>query len=217
VPAGRKVSYPVRFAYVNSITAWWPATAIAAALGVPGYAKAHTYNYIALAFWSDIGPLDVAHVWQNPTYFMGTDSIFGKTDSAIRAALKKAYNNGGVKILVSAFGATEMPTGKDPIALATKLAKFVTDYDLDGCDIDYEDNEAMEAGKGEDWLISFTTKLRSLLPNKIITHAPQGPYFKNDYYPKGGYVTVHQKVGSMIDFYNVQFYNQGNTQYNSYE
>jgi len=75
----------------------------------------------------------------------------------------------------------------------------------------------MEAGTGEDWLIRFTTKLRSLLPNKIITHAPQGPYFKNDYYPKGGYVTVHQKVGSMIDFYNVQFYNQGNTQYNSYE
>lgn len=36
----------------------------------------------------------------------------------------------------------------------------------------------MEAGKGEDWLISFQTKLRQLLPNHIITHAPQGPYFK---------------------------------------
>jgi len=30
-----------------------------------------------------------------------------------------------------------MPTNKDPEALATKLAKFVNDYDLDGCDIDY--------------------------------------------------------------------------------
>jgi len=49
---------------------------------------------------------------------------------------------------------------------------------LDGVDIDWEDNSAMEAGKGEDWLISFQTKLRQLLPNHVISHAPQGPYFK---------------------------------------
>lgn len=45
--------------------------------------------------------------------------------------------------MVSAFGATDMPTSKDPIAVANDLAKFVLDYNLDGCDIDYEDNEAM--------------------------------------------------------------------------
>ena len=33
-----------------------------------------------------------------------------------------------------------MPTGNDPLDVATRLAKFVTDYNLDGCDIDYEDN-----------------------------------------------------------------------------
>ena len=119
--------------------------------------------------------------------------------------------------MVSAFGATEMPTHTDPVTTAQGLAQFVKDYDLDGADIDYEDNEAMEAGKGEAWLISFTKELRRQLPNHIITHAPQGPYFKDEYYPQGGYVTVHQEVGDLIDFYNVQFYNQGNTQYNSYE
>ena len=62
--------------------------------------------------------------------------------------------------MVSAFGATNMPTHTDPVDTATKLAKFVTDYSLDGADIDYEDNEAMEAGKGEEWLIAFTRKLR---------------------------------------------------------
>lgn len=41
-----------------------------------------------------------------------------------------------------------MPTDKDPLDTANKLAKFVTDFGFDGCDIDYEDNEAMEAGKG---------------------------------------------------------------------
>lgn len=41
-----------------------------------------------------------------------------------------------------------MPTGKDPVNIANKLAKFVLDLNFDGCDIDYEDNDAMEAGKG---------------------------------------------------------------------
>lgn len=138
------MSYPVRFVYINFINVWWPATSIAAALGVPGYAAKHSYNYIALAFWSyQNGPIDIANIWVKPTYFMGTDSVFGSTDAAIRANLKKAYNNGGVRILVSAFGSTEMPTNQDPVDVAAKLARFVLDYDLDGCDIDYEDNHAM--------------------------------------------------------------------------
>lgn len=56
-----------------------------------------------------------------------------------------------------------------------------------------------------------------MLPTHIITHAPQAPYFKKEYYPKGGYVTVNSQVGSLIDFYNVQFYNQGDTRYNTYD
>ncbi len=30
-------------------------------------------------------------------------------------------------------------------------------------------------------------------------------------------MTVHRKVGLTIDFYNVQFYNQGDTKYDTYE
>lgn len=88
---------------------------------------------------------------------------------------------------------------------------------LDGVDIDWEDNAAMEAGKGEQWLIAFTQRLRSMLPNHIITHAPQAPYFCAERYKNGGYVNIHQQVGSLIDFYNVQFYNQGNNRYDTYE
>ncbi len=217
LPATGRISYPIRFTYVNFINGWWPASTIAAGMAVPGFAKSHTYNYVALAFWSYNGALDIAKVWENPTMFMGAESSLGKTNQEIRASLKKAYNDNGVKVLVSAFGATEMPTSRDPVDVANKLAKFVTDYNLDGCDIDYEDNDAMEAGKGEAWLIAFTRRLRELLPTQIITHAPQAPYFKSEYYPKGGYVTVHREVGNLIDFYNVQFYNQGDTRYNSYD
>lgn len=66
-------------------------------------------------------------------------------------------------------------------------------------------------------MISLTKQLRSKLPNHIITHAPQAPYFKSEYYPKGGYITVNKEVGNLIDFYNIQFYNQGDTKYNSYD
>lgn len=58
--------------------------------------------------------------------------------------------------------------------------------------------------------------LRSRLPAAIITHAPQAPYFGGiALYPNNGYLAVEQRVGSMIQFYNVQFYNQGSTPYNT--
>ena len=50
----------------------------------------------------------------------------------------------------------------------------------------------------------------------IITHAPQGPYFMGtSKYPNDAYNKIHRDVGSEIDFYNVQFYNQGSTSYNT--
>lgn len=211
----QKISYPVRLTYINKLKQWWPPSAIASSMGVPDYSN-HSYNYVALSFWTYAGCVDVAKVWESPSKFMGTESEFGKTDTDIRASLKKLYNKKGVKVLVSAFGSEQRPTNLDPVAVATKLADFVVDNELDGCDIDYEDNDAMEAGKAEAWLITFTKKLREMMPSKIITHAPQAPYFKSEYYRKGGYITIHREVGKMIDFYNVQFYNQGNTQYNTY-
>lgn len=38
--------------------------------------------------------------------YMGTETSLGKTDLQIRNSLKKAYNDAGIKVLVSAFGAT---------------------------------------------------------------------------------------------------------------
>lgn len=74
----------------------------------------------------------------------------------------------------------------------------------------------MEAGTGEVWIIKFQIQLRKILPNHIISHAPQAPYFKKNHYKNGAYVRVDKEVGQTIDFYNVQFYNQGDTQYNTY-
>lgn len=123
--------------------------------------------------------------------------------------------------MVSAFGATEFPTsgGKDATQTCTTMAEFVRDNHLDGIDLDWEDNGAMEAGTGEQWLIDCTIAIRNILPvgEYYLTHAPQAPYFiGSPRYPNGGYVKVHEEVGDLIDWYNTQFYNQGNSQYNSY-
>lgn len=123
-----------------------------------------------------------------------------------------------MKLLVSAFGSTQSPTsaGYDPTQTAINLATFANNNLFDGVDIDWEDTPAFNNGVGENWLITFTTVLRQHLNStSIISHAPQAPYFSPGLYPKNAYLTVDQSVGSMIDFYNVQFYNQGVGMYDS--
>ncbi len=106
------------------------------------------------------------------------------------------------------------------MACGHALGQFVLNNNLDGADIDWEDNDAMNKGTGEQWLITFTKALREIIPNHIVTHCPQAPYFKNEYYTNGtvngGYKTINDQVGDLINFYIVQFYNQGDSQYNSY-
>jgi hypothetical protein len=55
------------------------------------------------------------------------------------------YNSKGMKLLISAFGATEFPTtgGKDPVKTANDFADFILKNNVDGVDIDWEDNPAM--------------------------------------------------------------------------
>jgi hypothetical protein len=103
-PAG-KFNYPIRFAYSNRVADWSSAAGIAASMGVPGYAKNTSYNFICLTFWTCAsGPTDTALVWNNPIAYMGT--TFGSTNAIIRSTLKALYANAGIKLMVSAFGAT---------------------------------------------------------------------------------------------------------------
>ncbi len=97
-----KLPFPVYFAYVDGVTVWWGKEFLAG-LGVPGYASTNPYNYFALAFWLTTGPVDVALVWAKAeTYF----SWMGDNTTKIQQQLKKAYNDAGKRLMVSAFGAT---------------------------------------------------------------------------------------------------------------
>lgn len=68
--------------------------------------------------------------------------------------------------MISAFGGTEHPAsqGVDPVTHCTTIAEYVRDNHLDGVDLDFEDNQGMEAGIGEQWIIDCTRAVRAVLP-----------------------------------------------------
>lgn len=61
---------------------------------------------------------------------------------AQRSLVKSQYAAAGVKLVVSVFGSTDVPTstGADPFSTANTVAAWVKRYQLDGVDVDYEVN-----------------------------------------------------------------------------
>jgi chitinase len=126
-------------------------------------------------------------------------------------AVVDAYHKAGKVILLSVFGAEDklVTSGVDPMRAATELADFVKKNNLDGVDIDLEGFEASSQA-GAQFTMTLTNQLRTLLgPDYLSTHAPQGPYFSTGW----TYMDVHKGAGSNIDFYNIQYYNQGPDNY----
>ncbi|KAI1792144.1 glycoside hydrolase [Ganoderma leucocontextum] len=161
------------------------------------------YNVVALSFLTLKGALDQA-------------ALYAQLPAATKTAKKSEYSSAGISIIVSAFGSTDTPTtsNADPVGSANTMATFVKTNGLDGIDVDYEDLQAMNKGDGsaEKWVTTFTQTLRQTLPTGqfILTHAPLAPWLApNNQFAAGAYVTIHKNVGSLIDWYNVQFYNQG--------
>ncbi|KAJ6475943.1 glycoside hydrolase family 18 protein [Mycena vitilis] len=146
-------------------------------------------------------------------------ALWAQLDAGTRASIKSQYAAAGISLIVSAYGAGPNPTsaGDDPTAAANFIANYVKTYGLDGVDVDYEDFNAIELGSGPavPWLITFTKALRAQLPQGqyILTHAPVAPWFMPNRWPGNAYLAVNTAVGSLIDWYNIQFYNQGDTEY----
>lgn len=172
---------------------------------MPSASDISSYNRFILAFWmSNSGEVDNAQAW-------------AQFDASYRQQVLDEYHAAGIALMVSAFGSTDSPTtdGADPTQTAQDLAAWVKQYNLDGVDVDYEDMTAMNNDQAEVWLITFQEELRRLLPAPyLISHAPVAPWFTSgDNYPSGAYVDVHKKTGDGINFYNIQFYNQGSGVY----
>ncbi|KAF8825496.1 hypothetical protein HHX47_DHR6000197 [Lentinula edodes] len=160
----------------------------------PDVSKISGFNTVAMSFLLTSGAADQAKAWETLA-------------QAQKSSIKSAYQKAGIKLIVSAFGSTDLPTSSDAKSTAATMAKWVQDNNVDGIDVDYEDLNAMNAqdGKAEQWLIDFTNALRTQLPQGkyILTHAPLAPWFSASHYKSGAYTKVHKEVGSKIDwFYN---------------
>eukprot|EP01084_Bolivina_argentea_P258431 435676_1 len=235
VSSSTSFSSPYYVAYISykAITACAGGdSACAAAIGIPGYSS-HKFNVLNFAFyvstWQESARLaDACKIWVSPSSYFSYSfrssitGISGPTDAQFRTAVKALYAASGIKIILSAFGGTDHPIGAGLSAttVASRIATAVQDYDFDGVDLDWEEGSYFNSGgTGETWLCAVTNSLRNtyLGSDYIITHAPQAPYFMGaPNYPRGGYLTVHSNCGSNIDWYNVQFYNQGSTTYSSF-
>ena len=103
VSAIPKNNYPIRLAFINRISSWYGDN-IAKSLGVPGFAEPHIFNYIVITFWGCGSVKDVAMVWRDAKLYFGDQTTLGKSTEEIQKNLRKKYNDGGIKVLVSAFG-----------------------------------------------------------------------------------------------------------------
>lgn len=59
-----------------------------------------------------------------------------------------------------------------------------------------------------DAVTAFQRRLREKLPHHLISHAPIAPWFAEEKYSDGAYAGFNKQAGDLVDFYNVQYYNQ---------
>ena len=127
----------------------------------------------------------------------------------------EALQNAGKNVLISLGGGAGFPSSayksyaQNVDGLVEQLVRFVTGNGFSGVDIDYEDDAGFTgAYDGTGFLIALTNGLAEALPpgQKIITHAPQTPYWDPNY-NNAPYAQIWQGVGNQITWINNQFYN----------
>jgi chitinase len=171
-------------------------------------------NVVIIAFLLATGPTDFLEGW-------------AAVDPAIRNNTLATIHAAGAIVMLSAGGASEEPyariTGK---AYGAAAGALCASLGLDGVDFDLENiapgfNFAPLYGPAlVSWMVDASEAARAAIgPARLISHAPQAPYFGpigEDSWvgPSGGYTGVWNATKS-IDFFNVQFYNQGDC-YTSY-
>jgi len=137
-----------------------------------------------------------------------------------QSTMQQVHSKGAI-VLVSLGGSTDTPFSRNAQTVGEQVATWAKNNYLDGVDFDLENfNTGFRGGslsdtQTVDWVANVTNAARNVLGSGgIITHAPQAPYFgavgaTNTWAgATGGYTGVYLKAPS-INFFNVQFYNQG--------
>jgi hypothetical protein len=56
-----------------------------------------------------------------------------------------------------------------------------------------------------------------VIPNHIVSQGPQAPYFQSEHYVNEAYIKIHKVIGHLVNFYNVNFFNQEESEYNTFD
>lgn len=150
-----------------------------------------------------------------------------------RTKLMSLISNYNANLMISFGGAIKVPCPfdtildsyyKDPTLLASDLVQITNTYGFHGIDLDIEHligkyykgycpsgevKQDTDVEKVSDYLALLSISIKKLNPSLIVSHAPQYPYFGPSYY--NVYGLVEQKAKTAIDFYNIQYYNSGDT------
>lgn len=208
-----QLSHPIKALYIDSGIDWNNPTNTVKSVVDSGY------NVILFAFYtSSYGPLDMALAW---TYL---------DQAAKQNAVDYAHSKGAV-LLVSFGGDTDGNYWqKDPNVLGAQVANWAKSQLLDGVDYDLEGfAPGLTIGNKNSqqtmsWLISLHQATKAVLGDDgFISGAPQGPYLgpispSSTLWagPIGGYTGLLNAIPNLIDFFFIQFYNQGPNCYANY-
>eukprot|EP01084_Bolivina_argentea_P029989 55636_1 len=235
-----KISNPHFISHIEQLGAVWTVPyneELLSSLGVPGYSN-HPYNVLKFGAWNSGSEESVcasaAYAWEylsawiiDPALRMNLTGSLHPTSNELRTAIKGIYDSHNITLFISAgnsylYTIFDYPQRDRRVAtdVATSLSQYAVNYSYDGVDINWQEPLYFNHnGDGEIWLTNFTAVLYNTLSNEptkyYITHSPAAPSFGGTY-TQGAYLTVHTNVGHMIDWYNIQFCNQG-ISYNTFE
>eukprot|EP01004_Peranema_trichophorum_P005373 NODE_4232_length_1203_cov_48.340741_g3732_i0.p1 GENE.NODE_4232_length_1203_cov_48.340741_g3732_i0~~NODE_4232_length_1203_cov_48.340741_g3732_i0.p1 ORF type:complete len:338 (+),score=68.79 NODE_4232_length_1203_cov_48.340741_g3732_i0:48-1016(+) len=171
------------------------------------------FNVINLEFWMNNEPAGSVASWAK----LPKDTK--------QSTLDYAHSKGAV-IIMSVGGGTEhidtvmtQVTGQN---YGTRAAQFAKANLFDGVDLDLEfspgTNGPLKDGSGVNWIVECHKAVRAVIgPSAYLTHAPQAPYLGEWAGPNRGYVQVYKQLNGDIDWFNLQFYNQGEGCYSTYD
>jgi chitinase len=152
--------------------------------------------------------------WVSPEQGVAGAAASAVGNSDIINSVKKA----GKKCILAAGGSTYLPEVAD-LQHAKEYGKALAEYALangfDGVDLDIENIQMNQ--QTLQWLAAVTNAVVSVATEKKttlqISHAPQAPYF----HKTEGYAKLEELTAGRIDYYNIQYYNQGSYAYQAYE
>jgi hypothetical protein len=167
--------------------------------------------------------------------FADTVTNWASFSSSQQTTLLNKIRNAGMQLVASFGGATSFtggfqqvlnsPNYYNPNTLATDLVNWLYTNNIPAIDLDIEFIPSVNVYPNTLNLVNYlgelSASIKQLANTKfgyypIVSHAPQTPYFNGSYF---GYIynQLEQLYGSSIDFYNIQFYNQGNYSYTTYD